>query len=89
MPRRIRPKGRAQWQQPVETEDESDIIDEWANHLRPKGWRVGRWRQTHPARDNVERLADFENDEELQGTLLLLAHAATWNLYFYKDSFLT
>ena len=85
MPNRRR-KPLAEWQQSVDTEDESDIFEEWAKHLLQKGWRVGHWRRTHPARKDVKHLRDFKNDEKQQGTLLLMTDTATWNLFFYKDS---
>ncbi len=70
----------------VDTEDELDICEEWAHHLLQKGWRVGRWRQTHPAREDVKHLRDFKNEEKKQGALLLMKDTATWNFFFYEDS---
>ena len=34
------------WKQTVLTEDEADILDEWASRLLAQGWYVGRWRPT-------------------------------------------
>ena len=71
------------WKQDVPTDDESDILEEWAKHLRVQGYQVGRWRQTIRCRE-VTNISDFKNHETTPGSLLLVG--TKWNLYFYRDS---
>ncbi len=84
-PPRRRRRG-PQWQQDVDTEDETGIIEEWALHLDGKDFRVGRWRQAYQARKGVVHLSDFKQCEKRPGALLLLEKSAQWFLYFYEDS---
>ena len=67
----------------METEDESDILEQWASRLLAQGWHVGRWRRTIQGPLGLKNQKDFKQEEKEPGALVLIEK--TWNLYFYKD----
>ena len=68
------------WKQAVETDDEMDILEEWAWHWRSKGQSVGRWRQICEIQE-VQRIKDVRDKRDG----LLVVNDRKWNLYFFLD----
>ena len=72
------------WKQPVDTEDEADVLEDWARLVRKEGgWQVGRWR---PLSNIIyaRNLAEVKNHQKSEG--LLVRNDYKWNLYLYYKS---
>ena len=67
----------------METEDESDILEQWASRLLAQGWHVGRWRRTIFGPIGLKNQKQIQQETKTPGLLVLIG--AKWNLYFYKD----
>ena len=67
-----------QWRQAVDTDNELDILEEWAKHWKAKSRDVGRWRQISA----IQRYAVVKDVRDKREGLLARIGDRIWNLYF-------